>query len=306
MSVVEVVALFGRPDSGTVGWAIVMAVAACCCYATSAVLQEREAARPDAGGTAHILHLLRRPMWWVAVLATIAAAGLHIGALALGPLTLIQPLGVLTLVLALPLGARLAGRVVTRAEWGAAVAVALGLAAVLSVAPHRAPALTHSAGVVLGTAAVVAGVAAGLATIATRLPRRVAPVVFAVAAATCFGFASGMARMTVTGMGPLLVTGPLAVAGAVAGLALAQFAYRDGGLGAPLATLNLVDPMVAVIIGVTVLDEPLQLAPGPVALGLSGLVATSVGIWVLARAPAAGVAPAQPPDAHVRDGRPAG
>jgi drug/metabolite transporter (DMT)-like permease len=305
MSAAEVAAVVGRPDTGTIGWAIVMAVAACCCYATSAVLQEREAARPDDGGTAHILHLLRRPMWWVAVLATLAAAGLHIGALALGPLTLIQPLGVLTLVLALPLGARLAGRVVTRAEWGAAVAVALGLAAVLSVAPHRVPALAHPAGVVLGTAAVVAVVAAGLAAVATRLPRRIAPVVFAVAAATCFGFASGMARMAVTGMSPLLVAGPLAVVGAVAGLALAQFAYRDGGLGAPLATLNLVDPMVAVIIGVTVLDEPLQLTPGRVALGLSGLIATTVGIWVLARTPAAGVAP-EPPVAEARDGRTAG
>jgi hypothetical protein len=52
-----------------------------------------------------------------------------------------------------------------------------------------------------------------------------------------------------------------------------QFAYRGGGLGAPSATLILLDPLVAVVLGVAVLHEQLRLAPTLIALGPAGLVA---------------------------------
>jgi hypothetical protein len=62
------------------------------------VLQEREARRQDAGGAALLRRLVRRPWWWLAVAATVAGAVLHVAALALGPLSLVQPFGVLTLM----------------------------------------------------------------------------------------------------------------------------------------------------------------------------------------------------------------
>jgi hypothetical protein len=52
-----------------------------------------------------------------------------------------------------------------------------------------------------------------------------------------------------------------------------------------LATLILLDPLVAVVLGATVLQEQLRLAPVPIALGLTGVVLTSRGIWMLAQAP---------------------
>jgi hypothetical protein len=74
------------------------------------------------------------------------------------------------------------------------------------------------------------------------------------------------------------------VLGAAAGLGLAQLAYRNGGLGAPLATQILVDPVIAVIIGITLLREPMLLTPARAAIGIAGLIATSGGIWALTRA----------------------
>src|SRR3954469_9300369 len=138
------------PGGAAIGWAVGLAVASTGCYATSAVLQEREAARPGPEGAARLLRLLRMPRWWLAVLATLPAAGLHVAALGLGPLSLIQPLGVLSLVFALPLGARLAGRMVSRGEWVASGWVALGLAGVGTVIPGRAPPVDLSVGVVAG------------------------------------------------------------------------------------------------------------------------------------------------------------
>jgi hypothetical protein len=56
-----------------------------------------------------------------------------------------------------------------------------------------------------------------------------------------------------------------------------------------LATVILLDPLVAVVLGVTVLHEPLRLAPGSITLGLAGLVSTACGIWMLAQVPHTGV-----------------
>src|ERR1700750_2711444 len=100
------------PGGAAIGWAVGVAGGSTGCYATSAGLQERGGAPTGPEGAARLLRLLRRPMWWVAVAATVAAAGLHVAALALGPLSTVQPLGVVTLGFALPVGAGLVWRVV--------------------------------------------------------------------------------------------------------------------------------------------------------------------------------------------------
>jgi drug/metabolite transporter (DMT)-like permease len=269
---------------GNVSLAMLLALVSTGCYATSAVLQEREASGPGVQGAALVRQLIRRPWWWLAVVAAVTAAGLHIAALALGPLSLVQPVGVLTLVMALPLGARLRKRVVTPGEWRAAAAVAIGLAAVLTVAPHHAPAPRLSVVAVLCATVAITVLVLFLVGLAARLPGRGAPVVRAAAAATSFGFASAMTRIAATGSAPFLLGAALAVLGAAAGLGLAQLAYRNGGLGAPLATQILVDPVIAVIIGITLLREPMLLTPARAAIGIAGLVATCGGIWALTRA----------------------
>jgi len=270
---------------GNLPAAVVVALLSTVCYATSAVLQELEASRQETA-TRLIRRLLRRPRWWLAVVASATAAALHIVALALGPLSVVQPLGVLTLVLALPLGARWGGRAVTGRQWCAAVAVAAGLAAVLGVAPHRA---RHAASGLLSVPAatgVIAAVVVVLVVVSGRLPMPAAPVARASAAGICFGFASGMTRVAAVGAAPFVAAATLAVLGAASGFGLAQLAYRNGGLGAPLATLILIDPLVAVVIGVTVLGEPVPVSPLRIALGIAGLIATTGGIWVLAQAAA--------------------
>jgi hypothetical protein len=73
-----------------------------------------------------LLGLVRRPWWWLAVAATVAGAVLHVAALVLGPLSVVQLFGVLTLVLALPLGALISGRAVTGGQWRAAAGVVCG------------------------------------------------------------------------------------------------------------------------------------------------------------------------------------
>ena len=123
----------------------------------------------------------------------------------------------------------------------------------------------------------------GLLTLATRLPRAVAPVTRAAAAATAFGAASAMTRTALSGVGSFPLAAAVAVACAVGGFTAAQLAYRDGGLGGPLATLTLVEPLVAGLLGVALLGERLDVGPVHAGLGLAGLVSTALGVLALTR-----------------------
>jgi len=153
---------------------------------------------------------------------------------------------------------------------------------VLPHSAHRA----HLSSTVLwvGTGAVGVLVLA-LLVLAVCLSGRAKPVLRAAAAATCFGFASGMARAAAIGSASLTMSVGLAIVGAAAGLVLAQLAYRTGGLGAPLATQILIDPLVAVAVGIALLHEPVLLTPVRIAVGLIGFGATAGGIWGLTHRP---------------------
>lgn len=263
--------------------AIAVALSSAVCYAIAAVLQQREASKHDEHGLALILDLVRRPHWWLAVTSTMAGASLHVVALKFGPLTLVQPLGVSALVMALPLGAWFGRKQVLRAEWGAAVAVVLGLLAVLTLAPHHVPPPAVPPEYLLLAVGVCFAVLVGCVSLSRMLPRKATPVVRAIGAASCFGFASAMARLVVAGNGPILV--PILACGffAVTGMLMMQASYRDGGVAAPLATCTIIDPIAASTVGIVLLGEHLRLGVTGGALGFVGLAAMTVGLTVLAR-----------------------
>ncbi|MDJ0462724.1 DMT family transporter [Streptomyces sp. H27-C3] len=277
--------------------AVALSLASAVAYASAAVTQQRLAARSEPA--AGVFALFARAAWWGAVGLNAGGALLHVAALSFGPLTLVQPLGALTLVAAVPLGARLAGRRVTLAEWRGTALTILGLAALLLAARGAAPHETLSLPEALGVAAVTMTLVAVLTRTGSRHP--------GLRHATASGFTSGVASaltQTVTvaaaahGAGPLLTWRVAIVALLVAGLAaggllLSQTAYR-GGLGGPLALVTLANPLAAAVIGLTLLGERLQGGPVGLLLALVGAAAATRGVLLLTRAPAAAAAPASP------------
>jgi drug/metabolite transporter (DMT)-like permease len=263
--------------------AIGVALLSAGCYAIAAVLQQREASRHDEDGLRLVTTLLRRPAWWMAVTATLAGATLHVVALAFGPLTLVQPIGVSALVLALPLGAWFSGRKVQRREWGAAAAVVAGLMAVLTLAPRHVPPPDVTARDLTIAIASCVGLLLFTYVTSARLGGSAAPVIRAVGSAACFGFASAMARLVVAGSGPIVIALGACAVFAVTGMLMIQAAYRDGGLGAPLATCTIVDPIAASLIGILLLGEHVRLSIAGGSIGFLGLLATIVGLMILAR-----------------------
>jgi len=154
----------------------------------------------------------------------VVGAALHVAALGAGPLVLVQPLGVSTLVFALLIGARTGATPITRRSAVGAGCVVVGLPLVLSIIlhhPHPAAALVAdrwaaAALLVIVVSAVVCG----------RLFRsraQLAAACYAVGAATCFGLTSGTDRAAWLGhaTSSAVVVGLTAAA---VGIALAQHA----------------------------------------------------------------------------------
>ncbi|MDN3025370.1 hypothetical protein [Streptomyces sp. S.PB5] len=264
--------------------AVVLSLFSAVAYAAAAVAQERLASRDPGAG---MLRMLASGAWWWTVLLNASAALLHVVALKYGPLTVVQPLGALTLVAAVPMGARVAGRRVSATEWQGTAYTLLGLAAILVTASGPAPDDVLSVPEALAVAGATAALIGLLARRGTRPGLR---------HASASGFASGVASaltQTVTvaatdRSGSLLSVQVIGVALLVAafaagGLLLSQVAYR-GGLGAPLAVVTLANPVAAAVIGLTLLGERLQGGAAGILLALAGAGLAAWGVVLLSRA----------------------
>jgi uncharacterized membrane protein len=275
--------------------AVVLACCSALAYATSAALQRRETARTADGPDHHesglpfFGALLRRPWWWGGIAAMVVGAMIHVVALGFGPITLVQPIGVTSLILALPLDAWLERRRIHRAEWIGAVVLVVGLAGLFVLAEHQPSTVPPNAGLVVGTIVAVLVVAALVTLLSGRAPAMPRAVVRAAVSGLCAGSTSGLVRLTFRlvqdGRSAWLIAVVLVavVILPVASILLLQTAYRDGGLDAGLSTQITLDQCAAMAIGIVVLGERFALGvSGAVLAGVSAVIAVS-GLVTLIR-----------------------
>ncbi|WP_338674192.1 DMT family transporter [Streptomyces sp. SCSIO 30461] len=229
-------------------------------YASAAVVQERVAAGAPGGLTG----LLRDIRWWASTGLNALGALLHVVALAYGPLSLVQPLGALTIVFALPLAAVLGRRRVARTAWRGALMAAAGLAGLLALSGPGQSGVPD--GAARQAAAATAFAAVALLFLAGQRARRrplLRGVLLAAGAGVAYGAASLFTKIaaiwptdTASGRAALLVPGLAVIAGlATVGLLLSQLAYSGAGLAAPLATVTVVNPVVAAVAGLVLFGE---------------------------------------------------
>lgn len=283
--------------------ALVLAVLSAVGYAGAAVAQQRVAARTGGSG---LRRLLAERGWWLAIGLSGAGAALHVIALRYGPLTLVQPLGALTLVAAVPLAAFITGRSVSFREWRGAGLTVLGLAGIFALTSPVGDASRELdvSGVIALCA--VTGLAVLLLVSAARTAGGVAgSLLYATAAGAAYAVSSVLTKTiteAVTDADAVVLLGA-AVAGVVAmataGMLLSQAAYRDSEVAAPTAAVTLVNPVVSAAVGLTVLGE--RLAAGTLgavlALGFAAIAARGV-VTLITTEPDADTVPA---DAQVDD-----
>jgi drug/metabolite transporter (DMT)-like permease len=207
---------------------IALAAGAAACFDGAVALQAVEARRvPHAGGGVRLLGaLLRRPRWVAATVLAALGWPLQIAALALAPLTVVQPTLAVGLVLLLFLGVRLLHEPARPRDLAAAAAIAVGVGVLAWAAPE--PDHIHHVG--LAIALVLGGLA--LLTAAPWLARgRVRAGWLLVVAAGCGNAASGLTtKLLADEFSGGSVTAALGWAAASAALAAVALSDEMGAL----------------------------------------------------------------------------
>jgi len=264
---------------GSLGWAVTLSVLSAASYAAAAVAQERLAEHGQRGVA----------RWAVALLLTGAGVALHVVALNFGTVAVVQALGTLTLLFALPIAAVRFRTRIGWAAWGDAILTVVGLALILSLSIESSEPVTLTGSADRRLSAITVAVVAVLSLAALRAGPRVRSVLLAAAAGVAFGIASVFSKavlgsFTEGGVGsisPLTVIAVLVFS--TGGYLLGQLSYGRAGLAAPLATVSVSNPIVAAIAGVLVFDEGFRFgAAGLAVVALAGVVMT-LGVIGLAR-----------------------
>ena len=132
------------------------ALAATALFSAGLVLQAQESRQVDSRHSLHlslIARLLARPRWLLGTALTLLGFPLHLAALMLAPLTVVQPALSAGLLLLLAVGARTPGESVGGEEVVGVVAIVVGVAGMTFTAPARASVEVRTAA--LATALVV-------------------------------------------------------------------------------------------------------------------------------------------------------
>ncbi len=216
-------------------------------------------------GKSPFLTAIRRPLWWAGMSTAIIAYMLQVVALAFGPLLVVQPVLVMSLMFTLPLSAIYDGRRVSLSEtfWSALLTAGVGVVVILGrpVGGEAHPEIQRwIPSLVVGSLILV-----GMERIARRLIRRERALLEGLVTGALFGFVAvfskAVADVFVSGGIPGLLTAwelYALTATASIGTYVQQNAFNAGALRTSLPAMKIGEPIVAFSLGYIVLGEKFQ------------------------------------------------
>ncbi len=226
--------------------------------------------------------LLRSPAWALGTVTEVFGSLLHIGALAVAPLTLVQAFSAGGLALVVPASSRLARSPLHRAEY-IAVAVIIGALAVLAISPVPTSIAPVSVGPPLIFLGLVLGAAALLA--AARGPGRAAAL--ALVAGLLYGLSDAATKGFTDAVGHGLVGAlispwpPVIVALCAAAFFALQRGLQLGAAATVIVLMTAATNVIAVAAGVALFAESFGSQPGVAWLHLLAMVAIAGASWRL-------------------------
>lgn len=274
-------------------FAILLAALGAVCYAIGARLQNSavQGVSSDRGGLGvrSLFGLLRTNRWLVGLVSIAIGAVLHAVALGLAPLIVVQPVGVLALPLTAVLNARARRLRLNRGAILAIAASALGVAAFVWLTASTAITTEVQPAEQITATELVLGLVIVLGTVGLATRNRSRCLAFAAGTGVAYGFVSFLMHgvtlhLRTTGFTGLDLLPVLGIALALLiGAWLLQLAHASGPPDLVVACMTVVDPMVAVGIGIGLLGEAALANPGSITGEiLCGLIAC-VGVVGLAR-----------------------
>jgi len=233
--------------------------------------------------------LLSRPSWVTGTLMLGAAVVLQLTSLAFAPLIVVQPLGAFALVVTAIVNSRVMRHRLNRLTVLAIGLCVAGVGAFVLVAAFQAREVPITE-LDLVRILIILGVVLLLAALLFAFFRkRMRALIYVVAAGFLYGFVATLAKVVISRLEQHefdVLTGVCVIAllAAVAlGAYFVQNAYASGPPDLVIAGLTVIDPLVAVTIGIVILNEALQAQTWAVVVWLlTGAVAVA-GVVLLAR-----------------------
>ena len=272
--------------------AVTLALLAACAFALGSVLQQKGTLEAPAGedDPRFLVQILHRPVWLAGGGMLAAGWVLQAAALARGPLEVVQSLCALSLVIALPLGARITNQQITRRVWRGAEAMVAGI--VLFVAASGTQ-LSHSqpSASEWWSAAVGSLVAIGvLGAFGRRSHGSTRALLLGSAAGVAFAFQAAVTKLFVPlvghGLSAILSSWtPYALlVSALIGFVLQQSALKTGVLASAMASSSAVTLFASVALGSALFGEDFSRGGGWAVATFVGLGAALIGIVLLSSA----------------------
>jgi len=259
-------------------------------FAFGNVLQQKGTLEaPASGDDPHFLaQILKRPVWLAGGALQVSGWILQAAALDRGSLVVVQSLCATSLVIALPIGARLTNQQIDRRVILGAVAMIAGIILFLSVGQPQSGTAHPSAAAWWSACISATVIVALLARIGRRHDGAVRALYFGCAAGVGFALQASVTKefMSIFGGGLDAIvhswTTYALVASAVVGFVLQQSALKTGVLAPAMASSNAVTLFGSVIFGITIFEERLSNGSTRLAPALIGLAVALFGVVLLA------------------------
>ena len=240
-------------------------------------------------GIAQMKLLVARPSWVIGTLMLGLAVVFQLTSLFLSPIIVVQPLGAVALVATAILNARVSKVKLNRRSVAAVSICVAGVGAFVLLAAFYArevPVSDADLGVILGILAIVL-IAFVICFLTLRT--RFKALIYIVGAGVLYGFVATLAKVTISRISDGTVDWLLALcvigllAAAIIGGYFVQNAYSSGPPDLVIAGLTVIDPMIAVTIGIVILREASQ-APLWTIIGFVVTGAAAVyGVFMLSK-----------------------
>lgn len=282
-----------------IGLGILIVAIASFAFASGATVQHLAVGRTVTAGAQNrsmnlrqLISLLLNPRWLLGLGIVAFGAGMHIIALMMAPVTVVQPVGILAVPWSVLLAAKIHGFKPNRQIWTAVVLTIVGIVVfTLISARYAAPVVELPPTLIVVFCVAVYLIGAVLGLIGGFGPARLRCLAWATGGSFFYGLSSALVKTTseLVAAGDYLnrpifwVVASFLVCSYLMGGWMVQQGYANGPAEIVVGSMTTTDPIVGVTFGMVVLGEGALLTVGP-SLGMliSGAVAI-FGVVLLSR-----------------------
>lgn len=224
------------------------------------------------------VRLLRTPSWLIGTIMLGLAIVFQLTALGFAPIIVVQPIGIVALVFTSILNARVSKVKLERKAISAIVMCVIGIGAFVTIAAFYAQEHIIRETQLVIILAILGGVLLALAAAFAFFRHRLTAMFYIAAGGVLYGFVASIAKVVINrilnnNFDWVTVVGGVCLLLALAlGFYFVQTAYSVGAPDLVIAGLTVVDPLVAIAIGIFVLGEA------------SGTPLWALVVWLLAGA----------------------